>query len=109
MMLIAPGMLYAQETLLERLETATTASLPHLLEELSHRLEAGEFFGYEPRIARLTQRFWQDPAAPPEVVDRLQHIYGMIAPALAAMEPALAETLFVHVPLTWATSGDARR
>lgn len=61
------------------------------------------------RIARLTVRFWQDPAAPPEVVERLQHIYGMIAPALAVMDPPLAETLFVRVPLTWATSDDAIR
>ena len=43
------------------------------------------------------------------MVERLQHIYGMIAPALAVMDPPLAETLLVRVPLTWATSDDAIR
>ena len=42
-------------------------------------------------------------------MERLQHIYGMIAPALAVMDPPLAETLLVRVPLTWATSDDAIR
>ena len=96
--------------LLQQLEVARTPAeaLP-LLERLERALSDGELFGEEARIARLTARFWQDPAAPPEVVERLQHIYGMIAPALAVMDPSLAESLFVHVPLTWVTSGDAMR
>jgi len=96
--------------LLQQLEAARTPTeaLP-LLERLGRALSEGELFGEEVRIARLTVRFWQDPAAPPEVVERLQHIYGMIAPALAVMDPPLAETLFVRVPLTWATSDDAIR
>jgi len=99
----------AQDTLFEQLKTAMPgASLP-LLQELAHRLEQGAYFGYEAFIASLTQRFWRDPAAPPEVVERLRRLYGLIAPALVVMDLPLAETLFVHVPLTWVTSGHAIR
>ncbi len=107
--LLFPDMLAAQDTLLERLTIASVTDVFPLLQRLSEELEQGKRFSEEARIARLTARFWQDPAAPPEVVERLQRIYGMIAPALAVMDPPLAETLFVHVPLTWVTSGDETR
>lgn len=107
--LLFPDMLAAQDTLLERLTIASVTDVFPLLQRLSEELEQGKRFSEEARIARLTARFWQDPATPPEVVERLQRIYGMIAPALAVMDPPLAETLFVHVPLTWVTSGDETR
>src|SRR5690554_6938672 len=84
------------EQLLRKLKTARTPAEAHpLLEQLARALKEGELFGEEARIARLTRRFWEDPAAPSAVRFQLQEIYGMIAPALAAMEPSLAETLFV--------------
>ncbi|WP_243664485.1 hypothetical protein [Rhodothermus marinus] len=50
--------------LLQQLEVARTPAeaLP-LLEWLERALSEGELFGEETRIARLTARFWQDPAA----------------------------------------------
>ncbi|ACY47549.1 HEAT repeat domain-containing protein [Rhodothermus marinus] len=98
------------EQLLRALETARTpAEARPLLERLGQALKDGELFGEEVRIARLTRRFWEDPAAPPAVRFQLQEIYGMIAPALAAMAPSLAETLFVHGPLGWLQGKDPER
>ena len=98
------------EQLLRKLETARTPAEAHpLLEQLARALKEGELFGEEARIARLTRRFWEDPAAPSAVRFQLQEIYGMIAPALAAMEPSLAETLFVHGPLGWLQGKDPER
>src|SRR5690606_38163126 len=56
------------EQLLRKLETARTPAEAHpLLEQLARALKEGELFGEEARIARLTRRFWEDPAAPSAV------------------------------------------
>ncbi len=99
-----------EERLLRELEAVQTAAQARpVLQQLVRALEAGDFFGQETSIGRLTLRIWRDPAAPPEVLFTLRTIYGMIAPALAAMDPALAETLLVQVPLTWVVDGPPER
>ncbi|MDQ7041811.1 MAG: HEAT repeat domain-containing protein [Rhodothermus sp.] len=94
------------EQLLRALKAVqSVAQARPVLQELVRALEAGYLFGQEASIGRLTLGIWRDPAAPPEVRFTLRTIYGMIAPALAAMDPALAETLLVQVPLTWVVDG----
>ncbi|GIV55169.1 MAG: PBS lyase [Candidatus Kapaibacterium sp.] len=92
-------------SVLEQLDHARTADeVRPLIEKLIAELRAGKLFGEEVRIARLTQRFWEDSTTPPEVHTRLWELYGMIASAVAVMEPALAEALFVHIPIGWLAS-----
>ena len=99
-----------EERLLRELEAVQTAAQARpVLQKLVRALETGDFFGQETSIGRLTLPIWRDPAAPPEVLFTLRTIYGMIAPALAAMDPALAETLLVQVPLTWVVDGPPER
>jgi len=96
--------------LVERLEAARDATeVQPLLETAARALRYGELFGQERAIARATLRFWEDPATPPQVLLRLQEIYGMITPVVAAMDPPLAETLLVHVPIRWLASDDPER
>jgi HEAT repeat protein len=100
----------SEPRLLERMEAAREATeVQPLLETVARALGDGELFGQERAIARATLRFWEDPATPPQVLLRLQEIYGMIAPAVAVMDPPLAETLLVRVPLRWLASDDPER
>jgi HEAT repeat protein len=95
---------------LKRLESAQTAAEARpIVEELIRELRAGKLFGEEARIARLTRRFWEDSAKQTELHTRLWELYRLIAPAVVAMDPPLAETLFVQVPMNWLSSGDSEQ